>query len=159
MEQIDKKKWWNNKYYAVDNGTNSRLSEIQAGILNIKYRYLNKWILRRREIAKMYEVGIKNSYIKKPSENKNNFHVYHLYVVAHEKRELILREMKKNDIFLGIQYPYPIHKMKAYNDIVSNSSNNLKNTEKFSKQIFSLPIYPLIENKKIEKIIKILNKI
>ena len=64
--------------------------------------------------------------------------------------------MKKNNIYLGIQYPYPLHKMLAYKSAVKK---NLKNTEKLSNRIFSLPIYPSIENSKIKKIIKIINNI
>ena len=155
MEQINPKKWWNNKYFAVENGTNSRLSEIQAAILNIKIKYLKRSIKRRREIAKMYNNGIKNKNIIKPLENKNNFHVYHLYVVAHENRKSILTKMKTNNINLGIQYPYPLHKMNAYKDA---TFKNLNNTENLTKKIFSLPTYPSIENYKIKKIIEILNK-
>ena len=156
MEQIDPSKWWNKKYFAVENGTNSRLSEIQAAILNIKIKYLNNFIKKRREIAKMYSEEIINPEIIKPLENKNNFHVYHLYVVAHKNRELILKRMKKNNISLDIQYPYPIHKMLAYKNSIYK---NLQNSEKFSKKIFSLPIYPTIEKFKVKKIINILNKI
>ena len=155
MEQKNKKKWYNNKYFAVENGTNSRLSEIQAAILNVKINYLDLFIKKRREIANMYDFGIKNSEIIKPKENKDNFHVYHLYVVSHKNRDLILKKMKKAKIFLGIQYPYPIHKMHAYKN---NSNIGLKNTEKFSKRIFSLPLYPSIEKNKIAKIIEIINK-
>ena len=64
--------------------------------------------------------------------------------------------MKKNKVFLGIQYPYPLHKMLAYKDAVKK---NLKITEKLSNRIFSLPTYPSIENSKIKKIIKLLNQI
>ena len=156
MEQINPSKWWNGKYFAVENGTNSRLSEIQAGILNVKLKYISKFINRRREIAKMYDNRIKNPNVIKPFENKYNTHVYHLYVVAHKKRDLILKIMKNNNIYLGIQYPYPLHKMLAYKSAVKK---NLKNTEKLSNRIFSLPIYPSIENSKIKKIIKILNNI
>ena len=156
MEQINPSKWWNGKYFAVENGTNSRLSEIQAGILNVKLKYISKFINRRREIAKMYDNYIKNQNVIKPFENKYNTHVYHLYVVAHKKRDLILKIMKKNNIYLGIQYPYPLHKMLAYKSAVKK---NLKNTEKLSNRIFSLPIYPSIENSKIKKIIKIINNI
>ena len=155
MEQKNKKKWYNNKYFAVENGTNSRLSEIQAAILNIKINHLGLYIKKRREIAKMYNSGIKNSEIIKPIVNKNNFHVYHLYVVAHKKRNLILKKMKKEKIFLGIQYPYPLHKMNAYKN---NFNTGLKNTEIFSKRIFSLPLFPSIEKNKIKKIIEIINK-
>ncbi len=156
MEQSDSSKWWNKRYYAVENGTNSRMGEIQASILNIKIKYLNQNIKRRREIAKMYNDGIKNPCIIKPIENKNNLHVYHLYVVASKNRKTILKKMKKEKIILGIQYPYPIHKMKAYKN---SKFKNLTNTEKQAKKIFSLPTYPLIENYKIKKIIKILNSI
>ena len=103
----------------------------------------------------MYNNGIKNKNIIKPLENKNNFHVYHLYVVAHENRKSILTKMKKNNINLGIQYPYPLHKMNAYKDA---TFKNLNNTENLTKKIFSLPTYPSIENYKINKIIEILNK-
>jgi dTDP-3-amino-2,3,6-trideoxy-4-keto-D-glucose/dTDP-3-amino-3,4,6-trideoxy-alpha-D-glucose/dTDP-2,6-dideoxy-D-kanosamine transaminase len=156
MEQMNPKKWWNKKYFAVENGTNSRLSEIQSAILNIKIKYLKTFIKKRREIAQMYNKGIKNKDIIKPIENKNNFHVYHLYVVAHKNRKLILQKMKKNNIHLGIQYPYPIHKMNAYRN---TNLKKLVNTENQIKNIFSLPTYPLIEKNKIKKIIEILNKI
>jgi len=156
MEQLNPKKWWNKKYFAVENGTNSRLGEIQAAILNIKIKYLKKFIKKRREIAQMYNKGIKNKNIIKPIENKNNFHVYHLYVVAHKNRKEILKKMKKNNINLGIQYPYPIHKMTAYKN---KTSKKLNSTENLSKKIFSLPTYPSIEKHKIKKIIKILNRL
>ena len=64
--------------------------------------------------------------------------------------------MKENKIQLGIQYPYPIHKMLAYKN---STYSKLENTEKFSKKIFSLPIYPTLEDSKVKKIINILNKI
>ena len=156
MEQINPSKWWNKKYFAVDNGTNSRLSEIQASILNLKLKYINKYINRRRQIAKMYNNGIKNPNITKPNVNQYNSHVYHLYVVAHKKRNSILKFMKKNKVFLGIQYPYPLHKMLAYKD---SRKKNLRITEKLSNRIFSLPTYPSIENSKIKKIIKLLNQV
>jgi aminotransferase EvaB len=156
IEQIDKKKWWNNKYYAEENGTNSRLNEMQAAILNIKIKYLQKYIKRRNEIARIYEKKISNPKITKPLVHKHNFHVYHLYVVSSAYRELILRKMKKNNIHLTIQYPYPINKMKAYKKI---NGKKLKNTENFSRTIFSLPTYPMIEKSKIYKIINILNSI
>ena len=156
MEQMNNRKWWNKKYFAVENGTNSRLSEIQAAILNIKIKYLNTFIKRRKKIAEMYNSGITNSKIIKPYVNQNNKHVYHLYVVTSKNRGSILKIMKENKIQLGIQYPYPIHKMLAYKN---STYSKLENTEKFSKKIFSLPIYPTLEDSKVKKIINILNKI
>ena len=155
MEQIDQSKWWNKKYFAVENGMNSRLSEIQASILNIKIKYLNSFIKKRRQIADMYQKHITNPKVIKPPVEKSNFHVYHLYVVRSENRERILKKMKQLKINLSIQYPYPLHKMQAYKH---SKYKNLQNTEKFAKTIFSLPTYPDIEKWKIKKIIDILNK-
>ena len=155
LEQNDKKKWWNNKYFSVESGMNSRLSEVQASILNVKLDMLEKFIHQRRSLAKIYDNEISNKDIIKPYENVNNRHVYHLYVVAHRQRDLVLNKLKKQNIFLSIQYPYPLHKMKAYKN--ENSSVKLKNCETFSKKIFSLPIYPYLEKNKINKIIKTLN--
>ena len=158
IEQIDKNNKWNGKYYANENGTNSRLGEVQSAILNVKLKYINKFINRRREIAKMYNNGIKNSNIIKPTENNENFHVYHLYVVNHKikNRELVLKFMKKNNIFLGVQYPYPLHKMSAYKN---SKYKKLQKTEKLSSKVFSLPTYPDIEDSKVNKIIKIINNL
>ena len=85
----------------------------------------------------MYDKGIVNPKIIKPVQNKNNKHVYHLYVVASDNREAILKIMKKNKINLGIQYPYPLHKMLAYKN---SSYTNLNNSEKLSKKIFNYSI-------------------
>ena len=66
--------------------------------------------------------------------------------------------MKKKNINLSIHYEYPIHTMKAYKNFNKNK-NLLKETEKNSKIIFSLPIYPTLKNKEINNIIKTLKNI
>lgn len=157
LEQDDKKKWWNNKYYSIENGMNSRLSEVQASILNVKLNMLEKFINQRRSIANIYNNEIINKDIIKPYENVNNRHVYHLYVVSHKNRDYVLNKLKKQNIFLGIQYPYPLHQMKAYED--KNTRFKLRNCEMYSKKIFSLPIYPYLEKRNIKKIIKSLNNL
>ena len=155
LEQDDKKKWWNNKYYSIETGFNSRLSEIQAGILNVKLDMLNEFINRRRFIANIYNNEIINKDIIKPVENRYNRHVYHLYVVSHKNRNQVLNKLKRQKIFLGIQYPYPLHKMKAY----KTNDFKLKNSETFSKKIFSLPIYPHLDKNSLKIIIKNLNSL
>ena len=58
--------------------------------------------------------------------------------------------MKSKNINLGVHYPYPIHKMGAYKNYKYDNSNHLTATEKKSKMIFSLPIYPSIKNDEIK---------
>ena len=144
-------------YYAEIHGINSRLDEIQAAILNFQLTKLKSNIIKRRKIAKIYNENIKTPYLQLPIENKDNYHSYYVYVVKHPQRKKIMHFLKDNDIFCNISYPYPIHSMKAYK-YLNKKNDNLKITNKLSKQIFSLPMYPELSNLKLEKIINIINK-
>ena len=127
--------------------------------MNVKLRYLKHYIKRRRQIAKIYNDNLKDKHIIKPKESKNNFHVYYQYVVAHKKRDVILKKLFKKKIFLNITYPYPVHKMIPYKKFFQIKSEKLLKTESFSKQIFSLPTHPDISNNNIKEIIKEINKL
>ncbi len=159
IDTLKKNKKWNNKYYSIDHGTNSRLSEIQASILNLKLKYVNSYIRKRRFIAQKYFKGLMESGIILPIVNKKNFHVFHIFAVSHPKRELILKKLSLKKINLSIHYPYPIHIMKAYKNFTYNYSSRLIETEKKAKTTFSLPVYPGIKNYEIENIIQNINKI
>ena len=159
IEQNDKKNRFNKKYYANNHGTNSRISELQAAILNIKLPKVNKWIDKRRYIAKTYMRHLKNTNLVLPNEKKNCKHVFHLFVVYHPKRNLIIKKLKKNKILVNINYPFPIHKMKAYKNSTNSNNKNLINTEKFSKGIFSLPLYPKLKINDVTKISNVLKTI
>lgn len=154
IETENKNNKYYNKYYANENGMNSRLDEIQASILNIKIPRLKNSIKNRQHIASIYNKELSGTRLKLPMVNNKCTHVYHLYVVYHPKRNEIIKQLMKKKIFTNIQYPYPIHKMKAYKNLAYFKKNELKNAEKFSKGIFSLPIYPELSNKKLYKIIK-----
>ena len=159
IDTLNKNKKWGNKYYSIDHGTNSRLDEVQASILNLKLKYINSFIKKRRMVANKYYDGIKGLNIELPTINKKNFHVFHIFAVCHPKRDLILKKMKSKNINLSIHYPYPIHTMEAYKKFKPRNRNKLTETEKRAKMIFSLPIYPSIKNQEIENIIKNINKI
>ena len=152
-------KKWKNKYYSIEHGTNSRLNEIQSSILNLKIKNINFFIKRRRSIAKKYFYGLKNLNIELPLVNKKNFHVFHIFEVAHKRRNEIIKKMKDRNINLSIHYPYPIHKMKGYKNFIKKSSKQLYETEKKSKIIFSLPIYPSLKDSEIKAIINNLKEI
>ena len=131
------------------------INNIHGGFWSIKISEKNINTFWLHIVLDFIGNNLSNKDIIKPYENANNRHVYHLYVVAHRQRDFVLNKLKKQNIFLSIQYPYPLHKMKAYEN--ENSSVKLKNCETFSKKIFSLPIYPYLEKNKIKKIIKTLN--
>ena len=102
---------------------------------------------------------LKNTNLVLPNEKKNCKHVFHLLVVYHPKRNLIIKKLKKNKILVNINYPFPIHKMKAYKNSTNSNNKNLINTEKFSKGIFSLPLYPKLKINDVTKISNVLKTI
>ena len=159
IEQSDKKNKFKNKYYANEHGINSRIAEIQFSILNLKLPKVNTWIQQRRKLAKLYSQELKNTFLKLPFEKRNCKHVFHLYVVYHPKRDLIIKKLKKYNIQININYPFPIHKMKAYKNMVYKKRDSLPITEKMSKGIFSLPLYPKLKNHELLRVSGVLNRI
>ena len=156
---IRSKSKFNKKYYAIEHGTNSRLDEVQAAILNVKLNFIKYYINRRRQIAKIYNDNLKKNSLILPKEMNDNFHVYYQYVVTHNNRDKIIKKLVKKNIYLNITYPYPIHKMKPYKRFFRRKYEKLSKTDNFAKQIFSLPTYPSIKDAEVEKIIREINKL
>lgn len=146
-----------NLYYSEKHGINSRLDEVQAIILNYKLNKLNSDIKKRRRIAKIYCENISCNDLLLPTENKMNYHSYYVFVVRHKKRAKIMNYLKKNGIFCNISYPFPIHNMRGYKNLF-HGVKDLKITEKLSKEIFSLPMYPELNDAKLEKVINTINR-
>ena len=155
---IRSKSKFNKKYYAVQHGTNSRLDEVQASILNVKLNFIKHYINRRRQIAKIYSENLRQTDLILPKEAADNFHVYYQYVVAHDNRDKIIKKLLKKNIYLNITYPYPIHIMNPYKRFFKKKYEKLSKTESFANQIFSLPTYPSIKDNYVEKIISEVNK-
>ena len=153
IEQLNPKNKFNNKYYSSEDGINSRLDEVQSSILNLKIKYLKKNLAKKRKLASIYNKYLNNKYLTLPKVHTDNKHTYHQYVVRSENREMVLKNLIKKNIYLNIIYPYPTHIMPPFKKNIK-----LKKTEKYSKEIFSLPIYPNLSKNHQMKIIDSLNK-
>lgn len=143
------------RYKSILLGRNSRLDELQAAILLIKLKYLNKWNKRRREIAAKYNLLIKN--LTLPLESKLNKHIYHLYVVQSQKREELKRFLEEKGIQTAVHYPAPIH-LEPSMAFLGYKKGDFPESEKASQQVLSLPMFPELTNNEIEYITKALNK-
>tara|TARA_A100001011_G_C14306303_1_gene843333 strand:+ start:1698 stop:2807 length:1110 start_codon:yes stop_codon:yes gene_type:complete len=144
------------KYYSeIKHGVNSRLDELHAAILNFKLKRLDDDIRKRREIAKIYNRELERTDLILPVQKKDYFHSYYVYVVRHPKRDLIMKNLKQKNINLNISYPYPIHTMPPFKEFKKGS---MKNTNKLSKQIFSLPMYPALSTQNVERVVDTLLK-
>ena len=133
-------------------GHNFRMEEIQAGVLLVKLRYLEGWTKRRREIAQLYRSllnGIEG--IVLPVEKDSVKHVYHLFVVRvlDGRRDALRAYFKKKEITTGLHYPIPIHLQKAYSSL-GYKRGDFPVAEQQAAQVLSLPIYPEMEEEKVE---------
>lgn len=143
------------KYENLYQGVNSRLDEIQAAMLNVKLKYLDAETLIRQKIALTYLDNINNPLIKLPLsadeyKNKQQSHVWHLFVVSTGYREQLQEHLTKHNIQTLIHYPTPPHKQNAYKEY---SHNSLPITEKIHMEVLSIPIGPTINDSEIEQVI------
>ncbi|MBI4698273.1 MAG: DegT/DnrJ/EryC1/StrS family aminotransferase [Nitrospirae bacterium] len=132
-------------YYSVEHGYNSRLDELHAEILLRKMSHLDKYIARRKELARRYEQSLSGTSLSLPRTMQGNEHVYYLYVCRHPRRDNIITLLRTKDIFVNISYPFPVHTMTAY-QYLGCKSGDLPHTEKAANEIFSLPMYPSLTN-------------
>lgn len=142
------------KYYNQIVGINSRLDELQAAFLNVKLKHLDRDNIKRRLIASRYIHEIKNQKIELPKMEGKADHVFHLFVVQVSEREHFQNYLKERGVETGIHYPIPPHQqnaLKNFKDLV------LPITEEIHKNIVSLPISPVMEEKEVSQLIEILN--
>jgi dTDP-4-amino-4,6-dideoxygalactose transaminase len=139
-------------------GFNSVLDNIQAGILNIKLKYLRRWIERRREIAKMYNDGLSDIEEIKlpppPTANTPYFDVYQNYVIRLRERDKLAGYLEKNGVETMVSWRTPNHLQSA----LKLNHFNLPETEKLSKEVLSLPIYPELTNEQVVYVIETVKK-
>ena len=130
------------KYHHDIVGYNSRLDEIQAAVLRVKLKYLDKWNELRRLHSKEYNEFLSEiSGIVLPFSEENVKHVYHLYVIRCENRDAIQEKLSSKGISTGIHYPVPIHLQLAYTKL-GYCKGDFPITEEYVKKIISLPIFP-----------------
>lgn len=143
------------KKYVFDYiGENSRLSELDAAVLDVKLKHLDEDNNRRKQIAKMYFEGIKNPLIKWPELKAEESNVFHIFPVFTEKRDELQDYLKENGIGTIIHYPIPPHKQACYKEW---NNMNLPVTEKVHEQELSLPMSPTLTDEQVEYVIKVVN--
>jgi dTDP-4-amino-4,6-dideoxygalactose transaminase len=142
------------KYKNKYKGVNSRLDEIQAAMLSIKLKHLDREIKIRQELAKRYLSSIINPLITLPKVDSVEGHVWHLFVVKVNDREKFMQYLNENGIQVLIHYPTPPHKQGAYDGFFEKS---LPITELMHKQVISLPISPVMQENEVDYISEVIN--
>ena len=135
-------------------GYNSRLDEIQAGLLSVKLKYLDKINRHKRDLAAIYLKELKDDFIK-PSVSSDYFDVYHIFNIRHPKRDELKEYLLKNDIKTDIHYPIPPNKQKAMEGIIIGE---YPISEEIHRTTLSLPISFGHTEDDIYKVVETINK-
>jgi dTDP-4-amino-4,6-dideoxygalactose transaminase len=142
------------KYEFETLGHNSRLSELQAMFLNIKLKYLDLELAKRRAIAQRYIDGIKNDKIILPPNDRIFEDSWHLFAIRTKNRQKLIEYLNFQGIGTDIHYPIPPHKQKALGGF---SDLHLPITKDIHNTILSIPINSTLKENEVDYIISSLN--
>lgn len=136
-------------------GINSRLDEIQAAILEIKLKVLSKNHLLREKLAKRYKNGLLNVPVVFQESYEGSRPAYHLFVIRVPKRDSLQRFLSLKGITTDVYYPYPVHIQPPFSKFLNY---RLPITEKITKEILAIPLYPNLSLKDQDYIIETIRK-
>ncbi|MEG3980149.1 DegT/DnrJ/EryC1/StrS family aminotransferase [Microcoleus sp. T3B2] len=148
------------KYLHTEIGSNSRLDNLQAAVLNVKLPYLEKWNRDRTDAAQHYNTllaPLKHKGIIPIANHSSNGHIYHLYVIQITEessidRNTLQEKLAQHGIQTGIHYPLPCHLQPAYQNL--GNRGDFPHAETLCQQILSLPMYPGLSNTQIEQVVR-----
>lgn len=132
---------WTERYVSHLAGWNSRLDELQAGLLRVKLRYLDADNAARARLAAAYDVQLQDTPLTLPQRRVDCSHVFHLYVARCPERDALQAHLKRSGVAVLVHYPVPIHRQPAYTRRLC-AAGALPQTEKAAREILSLPLYP-----------------
>jgi dTDP-4-amino-4,6-dideoxygalactose transaminase len=147
---------WGRARISEMSGMNSRLDELQAAVLRVKLDHLHEDNARRRAIARAYDDGLNGLDLVRPSPRPDATHVYHQYVVRLADRDRVREVLAAQGVGTAIHYPAPAHRQPAYADRVLVGPTGLAATERLSSTILSLPMFPELEDRAVQRVIEAL---
>jgi len=143
---------WKRRYISDLPGVNSRLDEVQAAILRVKLQYLDAQNARRREIALAYDAALAGTALTPPVRRDDAYHVFHLYVLRHPARDVLMSALKAQGIGTGIHYPMPVHTQPAYQGRIALGPAACAETARAAHEVFSLPMYPELTDEHVARV-------
>ncbi len=143
---------WRQRYVSEIPGRNSRLDEVQAGVLRVKLQYLDQDNERRRGVASQYANDLQDNGLVLPAAGAGTTPVYHLYVVRSARRDQLQAHLRERSCLPLVHYPVPIHLQPAYRGKLAGS-DRLPETERAAAEVLSLPMYPELDPQEIRQVI------
>ncbi|MGN0364958.1 MAG: DegT/DnrJ/EryC1/StrS family aminotransferase [Suilimivivens sp.] len=128
------------RYYNRVVGTNSRLDELQAGLLRVRLKHLDELTVEKKNICARYLNELHNKSIQLPGIRSGASHVWHQFVIQSEDRDNLIKYLDENGVGTIIHYPIPPHLSEAYH-YLELKEGSLPITEKYAQSVLSLPLY------------------
>lgn len=144
------------RYYNRVIGANSRLDEMQAGLLRVKLSHMGELTAEREKIANRYLKEIDNELIQLPKIADNATHVWHQFVVHSDYRDQFMDYLKDKGIGTIIHYPIPPHLQEGYKDL-GHQEGEFPITERYAKEVLSLPIFNGMTDEEQDYVIEMIN--
>ena len=139
------------RYFHEEIGYNSRLDEIQAAILNVKFKHIEMYNAGRRKNAAVYTGLLRVPGIIPPTEKRNCKHVYHQYTIRTKDRDAAKKKLDAAGMSSMIYYPVPCHLQEAYRSL-GMGPGSLPVAEQAAREVLSLPMYPELTEAQIESV-------
>lgn len=133
-------------------GTNSRLDELQAAVLRVKFKYLDEWNAKRAKNAQFYQHMLKGLPLDLPIAEANNYHIYHQFVIRTENRDQLKTHLANNGIGSAIYYPLPLPMQPCFESL-NNKASDFPDADRASKTCLALPIYPELTPQQLELVV------
>lgn len=144
---------WDAQRVSHEAGVNSRLDELQAAILLAKLPHLARDNERRIAIAATYDKAFAGLPVERPWHSPSDRHVFHLYVIACDRRDELIRHLTAKDVGAGVHYSAPAHRQEGFVERVVVHGGALPVTDRLAGQVVSLPIYPELTDGEVARII------
>jgi dTDP-4-amino-4,6-dideoxygalactose transaminase len=145
------------KYVHTALGWNERLDTVQAAVLRVKLRHLDRWNDLRRAHAATYSELLTDAPVCVPEVADGAEPVWHLYVIRAANRDEIQAELLANDVVPGMHYPLPLHLQPALQHL-GYERGAFPVTEAWASELLSLPLFPELERAEIELIADVVSR-
>jgi dTDP-4-amino-4,6-dideoxygalactose transaminase len=146
------------RYYHQEIGYNSRLDEIQAAIIRVKLRQIDKFNEARRQNAAAYCAAINRKDIILPVIASGCEHVYHQFTIRANNRDVLADALQKKDIASAVYYPVPLHQQEVFLKS-GNIQMQLPQSERCAQEVLSLPMFPELNREEIRLIADVINHV
>jgi dTDP-4-amino-4,6-dideoxygalactose transaminase len=133
-------------------GTNSRIDALQASILRVKLRHLDRWTESRRQNARLYgELLAGVTGVQLPFIAPGHHHVFNQYTIQCEPRDALREHLTRNGIGSAVYYPVPLHLQQCFRDLGGRPGDHPV-SERLCERVLSLPVFPELGEEQVAEV-------